>query len=62
MGGASSPGPGGGRDCGRVKGPRGDVLVGALLMKVSMRVGTRFGVTLSMTVKAGRRRTLVGSS
>ena len=41
--------------------PRGVVVVGAGLMCWRMRSGTVAGVTLSMNVKAGRRRTVVGA-
>lgn len=37
------------------------VFVGALLICCEMRVGTVAGVTFSIIVKAGRRRTEVGS-
>ena len=40
---------------------RGVVVVGAGLMCWRMRSGTVAGVTLSMNVKAGRRRTVVGA-
>lgn len=42
-------------------GPRGVEFVGALLMYSEIRVLTDFGVTFSITIKAGRRRTVVGS-
>lgn len=37
------------------------VFVGAVLMCCEMRVGTVAGVTFSIILKAGRRRTEVGS-
>lgn len=40
---------------------RGVVVVGAELMCWRIRSGTVAGVTLSMNVKAGRRRTVVGA-
>lgn len=42
-------------------GVREEVFVGALLIYVETRVGTEAGVTFSIIVKAGRRRTVVGS-
>ena len=44
------------------KGPKGVVFVGPLLMKSVIRELTFFGVTFSITMKAGKRRTVVGSS
>jgi hypothetical protein len=43
------------------RGTSGVVVVGALEMMEAIRVGTVAGVTFSMMVKAGRRRTVVGS-
>lgn len=56
-------GGGGGLGCGRRGGGvrRGVVVVGVGLMWWRMRSGTVAGVTLSMKVKAGRRRTVVGA-
>jgi hypothetical protein len=54
-------GSGAGRERGREKGWSGVVFVGACEMMEVMRVGTVAGVTFSMRVKAGRRRTVVGS-
>jgi len=56
-------GGGGGSGCGRGRlgTRRGVVLVGVGLMWWRMRSGTVAGVTLSMKVKAGRRRTVVGA-
>jgi hypothetical protein len=42
-------------------GARGVVFVGALLMYSEIRVLTFLGETFSIIVKAGRRRTVVGS-
>ena len=50
----SASGAGGGND------PRGVVVVGARLTKYLIRSGTSPGVTWSMIVKLGRRRTVVG--
>ena len=55
-------GRGSGNDAGIVTGPRGVEFVGALLMYSEIRVLTDFGVTFSITMKAGRRRTVVGSA
>ena len=53
---------GSGREIGIDRGPKGVVFVGALLMKSVMRKLTFIGVTFSIMMKAGRRRTVVGSS
>jgi hypothetical protein len=58
----SAVGRGSGREVGIETGPKGVVFVGALLMNSEMRVLTDFGVTFSIIMKAGRRRTVVGSS
>jgi hypothetical protein len=42
-------------------GPRGVVFVGPLLMNSDIKVFTFLGVTFSMIMNAGRRRTVVGS-
>lgn len=42
-------------------GASGVAFVGDLLMKSAMRVFTDLGVTFSTRMKAGRRRTVVGS-
>ena len=57
----SAVGRGSGREVGIVTGPRGVEFVGTLLMNSEMRVLTDFGVTFSITMKAGRRRMVVGS-
>jgi len=51
-----------GKDAGIDTGPSGVMFVGALLMYSEIRVLTDFGVTFSITMKAGRSRTVVGSS
>lgn len=56
----SAVGRGSARDLGIENGPRGVVFVGALSMKSEMRELTFLGVTFSMTMKAGSRRTVVG--
>lgn len=56
----SALGRGSGREVGIVNGPRGVVFVGALSMKSVITELTFFGVTFSMTTKAGRRRIVVG--
>lgn len=43
-------------------GPRGVVFVGAWLMYSEISVLTDLGVTFSTMMKAGRRRTVVGSA
>lgn len=43
-------------------GPKGVVFVGPLFINSEMRVLTDFDVTFSIIMKAGRRRTVVGSS
>lgn len=53
-------GSGASRDLGIETGSKGEVFVGATLI-MSTSVGTVDGVTFSTTVKAGRRRTVVGS-
>ena len=53
-------GRGASRDLGIETGSKGDVFVGASLM-MDTRVGTVAGVTFSTIVKAGSRRTVVGS-
>lgn len=57
----SAVGRGSGKDAGRETGARGDVFVGALFMYSEIKVLTFFGETFSIMVKAGRRRTVVGS-
>jgi len=59
----SEGGGGGGLGCGSGGGGarRGVVVVGVGLMWWRMRSGTVAGATLSMKVKAGRRRTVVGA-
>ncbi len=56
----SAEGRGSGKEVGMEIGPRGVVFVGPLLINSDMRVFTDLGVTFSMTMKAGRRRTVVG--
>jgi hypothetical protein len=56
----SAEGRGLGNDAGIEIGPRGVVFVGPLLINSDMRVFTELGVTFSMTMKAGSRRTVVG--
>jgi hypothetical protein len=57
----SAVGRGSGRDMGIEIGPRGVVFVGPLFMNSEVRVSTDFGVTFSMMMNAGSRRTVVGS-
>ena len=58
----SAVGRGSARELGIEMGPKGVVFVGPLLMKSVMRELTFLGVTFSITMKAGRRSTVVGSS
>lgn len=44
------------------KGPKGVIFVGDLLIKSVIRELTFLGVTFSIMMKAGKRRTVVGSS
>ena len=57
----SAVGRGSGRDVGIEIGPNGVLFVGPLFTNSDMRVLTDFGVTLSIIMKAGRSRTVVGS-
>jgi hypothetical protein len=57
----SAVGRGSGREAGIEIGPKGVLFVGPLLTNSDIKVLTFFGVTFSMTMKAGRRRTVVGS-
>jgi len=57
----SAVGRGSGRDVGIEIGPRGVVFVGPLLMNSDIKVFTFFGLTFSIIMNAGRRRTVVGS-
>jgi hypothetical protein len=58
---SNAVGRGSGNDRGIRLPVRGVVDVGALSMYVVIKFGTEAGVTFSMIVKAGRRRTVVGS-
>ena len=58
---ASAVGRGFGKEVGIEMGPNGVVLEGALLTNSEMSVLTDFGVTFSIIMNAGRRRTVVGS-
>lgn len=50
------------REAGMDTGPRGVIFVGALLIYSDISVFTVLGVTFSIIIKAGRRRTVVGSA
>lgn len=58
----SAVGRGSDTEAGMDTGPRGVIFVGALLIYSEIRVLTVFGVTFSIIIKAGRRRTVVGSA
>jgi hypothetical protein len=57
----SAVGRGSDKEVGIEIGPSGVLFVGPLLMNSEISVFTDFGVTFSMTMNAGRRRTVVGS-
>jgi hypothetical protein len=57
----SAVGRGSGKEVGIEIGPRGVLFVGPLLTNSDMRVLTELGVTFSIKMKAGSKRTVVGS-